>query len=82
MNEDLRLCPFCGGEPELINEDTYQNNYVRCPHCGVQTHPKQTQEEAITTWNTRKLNPKLEALYSLYEAFTHLHVTQKRRTNS
>ncbi|EKO3908227.1 Lar family restriction alleviation protein [Vibrio fluvialis] len=63
---ELKPCPFCGGEAELIqsepstarfNEGTV-NFAVACYgyKCGVMPYPKLwqiTKEEAVKAWNTR-----------------------------
>lgn len=51
--ENLKRCPFCGGEA-VLNSDFHQ---VSCgnPLCGVlpQTWTSDTDEEAIERWNRR-----------------------------
>ena len=51
MNEELRSCPFCGGSNFEILEPFYA--FVRCVGCGTEGPPQDTEEEAITAWNTR-----------------------------
>ena len=53
MNE-LKPCPFCGGEAHL---EQYQDApeyfaIVRCSQCDIKA-VKDTDEEAIEAWNTR-----------------------------
>ena len=58
MSEELKPCPFCGGEPYLQEFNGYtepQYSCVRC-HCGVET--KQFvgfngKTKAIEVWNRR-----------------------------
>ena len=49
--EELRKCPFCGGEAEL--HSGLLNNWVLCLQCGVETKAKLNKQEAIAAWNRR-----------------------------
>ena len=68
MNE-LKPCPFCGGEPMLYHQSSkytdYDGNYVYCMNCGCRTKlfecfngtgktHEDTKAEAIESWNRRK----------------------------
>ena len=68
MNE-LKPCPFCGGEPMLYHQSSkytdYDGNYVYCMNCGCRTKlfecfngtgktHEDTKVEAIEAWNRRK----------------------------
>lgn len=51
--EELKLCPFCGGEARL---EQNENGFgVTCLSCGVELGYKldETESEAINDWNTR-----------------------------
>lgn len=52
--EELRECPFCGGEAYLdkATED-YPNYVVGCKNCRIHTAWHSTKINAITAWNTR-----------------------------
>ena len=59
--EQLKKCPFCGGEVYLTQEDFYgrsDNDWmVSCDNCSLLfgfTSQFLTKEEAIKAWNTRK----------------------------
>lgn len=55
---DLKNCPFCGGEAEMVvynNYNNYNHDYaVHCTKCGA-TVPiwRETEEEATRQWNKR-----------------------------
>lgn len=62
--EEIKLCPFCGGEAwtrttRQMNSDG-KRFYVECKTCYGSSNPwydmgaKETKAEAIITWNTRK----------------------------
>ena len=55
---DLRSCPFCGGESELLqtggigcSKETFY--IVECVLCWAKTSFCETEAEAIEAWNTR-----------------------------
>ena len=57
MQQELKNCPFCGGEPE-IKQDCFRPEFyhVNCKTAACNGHifyPHRTLEEAITAWNTR-----------------------------
>lgn len=49
MSEELKPCPFCGGEA-VIFKYYWQ---VRCEECMAETSIFETREEAIKAWNRR-----------------------------
>lgn len=54
VREELKPCPFCGYQPELISVyDNGRNVYVWCWHCGCQSSTEATDERAIAVWNRR-----------------------------
>lgn len=58
MNE-LKACPFCGGEakyiPIIINgvNLVLSEGYVKCENCGCSTDKVKMYPEAIKDWNRR-----------------------------
>lgn len=62
MNKELKPCPFCGGEAEVIE----QNNGFRiwhqafCANCRVSqcVRDYRTIEQAIVAWNKRTCSCK------------------------
>ena len=58
MTEELKPCPFCGGEARIdVDIDDRHENLdvmVYCEECGCQTPDGyESIEEAVSTWNTR-----------------------------
>lgn len=48
---DLRLCPFCGGEPKIVTISHNGNSYVKCKSCGAQGPVRYEEYEAVGEWN-------------------------------
>ena len=68
MSEELKPCPFCGGDASVGH--TKVAYFVNCPDCLVATNilapdSGQTKAEVIAAWNTRApdadLTPRLAA---------------------
>lgn len=56
MKEELKCCPFCGGEARALTDPTgnQYDNLVACTNCCAGTATDyDSQEEAIRAWNTR-----------------------------
>ena len=51
MSEDLKPCPFCGGDAMLVTP-AKGNPYICCEEKFC-TGPKASEAEAIAAWNTR-----------------------------
>lgn len=63
---DLKPCPFCGGAPRrsLAQPKNGPINYaVGCSECPIATDWLETEDQAITAWNTRPpiTNEQIEA---------------------
>jgi Lar family restriction alleviation protein len=50
MNE-LKKCPFCGGEAEWA---TSHKHWIECKVCGVESVYSNNSEDCIKAWNNRK----------------------------
>ena len=52
-HEELKHCPFCGGEGKVFfyKDETYN---AFCKNCETITKTYNTREEAIEAWNRRK----------------------------
>lgn len=57
MGEQLKLCPFCGGEAILKISQGFNKEvisaFVYCEECGVATRSYQLEKTAIGAWNRR-----------------------------
>lgn len=52
MSNELKPCPFCGFQhPATI--ESGGRAYVECPLCGAETSSRETEEDAMASWNTR-----------------------------
>lgn len=62
MSLELRRCPFCGGEAEIIEvKEWEQVYYAECDDCHIRTVLKYDREEAIADWNARVETPIAES---------------------
>lgn len=51
---ELKPCPFCGGDAEVIDlGDPDDDSYAHCTKCRVQQIADFTAKEAALRWNTR-----------------------------
>ena len=56
MNEELKPCPFCGGEAVFQHYHTVDKAefwYVQCPKCGATSWYLDTPEQIALRWNMR-----------------------------
>lgn len=54
MSNELKPCPFCGGEAEYGANSVQGYEYVRCASCKARTWScYETKEQAAQAWNTR-----------------------------
>ncbi len=64
MNNELKPCPFCGSDIEIIcayhkyahkrpTDDTECVAHILCPNCGFLIHIKQKYGNVIQNWNER-----------------------------
>lgn len=51
-NEELKTCPFCGGEAEIVISGG--DRRVDCKKCGARSDWYDTEAEAIAAWNRRE----------------------------
>lgn len=53
VNDELKPCPFCGGEADLFNgiDGAWSTWIIECD-CGIEMRFL-SKEEAIEAWNTR-----------------------------
>lgn len=53
MTEELKPCPFCGGNPDVYSWNGGGVVWVRCRSCGIDYKAYANADEAIEAWNTR-----------------------------
>jgi len=53
--DDLKPCPFCGGEADIESTSAYASVY--CDDCGGQSEVHSSEAEAIAAWNARTTPP-------------------------
>ena len=54
MSEELKPCPFCGGEARLIHLNDV-NKYVECVDCNAESALYDRRIQAIEAWNNRPI---------------------------
>jgi Lar family restriction alleviation protein len=52
MPDELKPCPFCGGEAFSMMDDQ-SNDVIVCATCWAKTDGKDTQDQVIAAWNRR-----------------------------
>jgi Lar family restriction alleviation protein len=73
MSEELKPCPFCGGEAILNENVAYPNGevspaFIRCSKCGLLYSVGHINERVVRKWNTRPIEAAREAdIQALYE---------------
>ena len=50
--DELKPCPFCGGEAEIVG-DYYMEWIAECVECCASSMTYATEAEAVEAWNTR-----------------------------
>jgi Lar family restriction alleviation protein len=56
MQNELKPCPFCGGEAFLLQHTSSYGNlyfYVICGKCAIKTDFYKTKKAPINKWNRR-----------------------------
>ena len=52
MSEELKRCPFCGGQINMVC-GTDGVGYVFCGVCNAEGPLEKSKEEAVAAWNRR-----------------------------
>ena len=57
MRDDLKPCPFCGGEASMSHGKTALGtiviHYAECIDCAAMSEGVADENEAVRLWNTR-----------------------------
>ena len=54
---EINKCPKCEySKPFLINQKLTESNSVTCPHCGLTSSWAKTKFQAISDWNSIKID--------------------------
>ena len=49
---ELKPCPFCGGNSVYLNSNTW-SSYVMCDYCDADGPVQESDDQAISAWNSR-----------------------------
>ena len=58
-HKDLKSCPFCGGEADVVPYSIYgkvKSYFCQCLKCGCQSRDYTTKQNAKKAWNRRAKN--------------------------
>ena len=53
VSDELKPCPFCGGEAEFLEDEFFCHYSVACTECGAGTDAYGVERDAIEAWNGR-----------------------------
>lgn len=59
INNELKSCPFCGGNAEIVSFNVFCDKayYCKCTNCEAEIKaPSFSEQEAIESWNKRIAN--------------------------
>lgn len=70
MSEELRPCPFCGGEAFYIKiMGNYEKPHeIYCSKCDGAITEGRSEKQVVTNWNTRPIEDELQARIAELEA--------------
>jgi Lar family restriction alleviation protein len=60
--DELKLCPFCGGEPFIKQYKDFYLYKVICENCHVETGGWREKRKAVKAWNRREDDKLLKYL--------------------
>jgi Lar family restriction alleviation protein len=56
MTKDLKPCPFCGGEADVVEDEVNNLVWCVCSTCGATGGVEGNNQDAIEVWNRRTDN--------------------------
>ena len=62
MENELRPCPFCGGNELVLEKSAMGRWSVVCIRCESQGNPSFEKRLSIKSWNTRTLPPAVQGV--------------------
>ena len=71
MTENLKRCPFCGGEASLV-DGSDSGVFAGCSNCCSCTEFFKTKNEALKAWNSRPLEDELHGKIGKLERENHI----------
>jgi len=73
---EMKPCPFCGNQASFTGGENHRCNLVYCEDCHIETDCYPTSAEAVTAWNTRPEEERLQRVILELDNFvTHINKT-------
>lgn len=80
MTEELKACPFCHGDAEVIEEEFFNHDewFVSCKHCKAQSYEATELQVTIAAWNNRVPDPRDSLIASQVKRIAELEAWLKQ----